>query len=100
VLGEVVPEVAMKCHKTDPVIKIRAIKDNKDELAEWVSTHEELYDRGHPQYYVRTHKDALRAGNAPSMYGTLLSHFPNRPFFPTLHGMHIIETPRLHLGDT
>ena len=43
---EVLPEVAKKRLKADPVTKIRAIKDNEDELVEWASIHEELVDRG------------------------------------------------------
>ena len=62
-----VPEVAKTRHKANPVTKILALKDNEDELAEWVSTHEEL--SGHPQYYVWTHKDALYAEKA-SEFGT------------------------------
>ena len=42
VLEEIVPEVVNKCYKADLVTKILAIKDNRDELAEWVSTHGEL----------------------------------------------------------
>ena len=59
-----VPEVAKKRHKADPVTKIPEIKDKEDELAEWVSTHEEIFDRGHTQYYGLTHKDALYAEKA------------------------------------
>ena len=46
--------------------------DKDDELAEWVSTPEELVDRGHPPYYVWTHKDTLYAENAPDMSRTFL----------------------------
>ena len=41
-----VPEVVKMRYKTDPMVKIPAIRDNEDELAEWVSTHEELFNQG------------------------------------------------------
>ena len=60
VLEEMGPEVVNKRYKADLVTKIHAIKDNNDELAEWVSTHKELFDRGHPHTVRTLHLGARR----------------------------------------
>ncbi len=53
-----------KQSKADATTRIPCIRDNEDDLAEWCSSHRELWYRGDSQYHMTSLKEATLTAKA------------------------------------